>query len=426
MLLYFRQPEKLALTTNTHSRLCQVVDEKNTERVRRIYTMSNRGSRGKSRKGPFLGATRGFMLLARSDGAWHVGLARTEAGHLGFLKGKPELEDDGNDKQTAAREMWEESTIPMEKVRVVPGHEFHELNDKGNLSVACWIAIYHLSGLPPLHPRLGDELAAVGWKPVERALVDPRLRPARQRLLADAMELIGNLDLSNTDEVARLPLGTDWLVSGPDTGTVTHQQGQPIDDGEVKEKASHSRLSHALSQVLRHQAVQLGLRVRSDGCVSVDALLALPMFCGVTREQLEHTVATNEKQRFAFDRSGDYIRANQGHSHEVAAFIRDEEIADLLVEPLPVCVHGTSRAAAKAIRREGLKCMGRDWIHLAAGLPGEVVSGIRRHTEVLVYVDMKRAMADGIEFRRSANGVIETRGRDGTLAPTYLRFENCQ
>jgi 2'-phosphotransferase len=179
-------------------------------------------------------------------------------------------------------------------------------------------------------------------------------------------------------------------------------------------------VSRKLSSILRHNAVKHGLTVRSDGCVPVKSLLALPQMKNVTLEQLKEVVSTNNKQRYSFDSTGDYIRANQGHSHQVAQFIEDDEIAEIITEPLPVCVHGTYRKVADIILSEGLKVMGRDYIHLASGLAGTVVSGMRASSEVLIYIDMAQAMADGIVFRRSLNGVIETRGDNGVLAPKYF------
>lgn len=185
-------------------------------------------------------------------------------------------------------------------------------------------------------------------------------------------------------------------------------------------KLSTESVSRKLSSILRHNAVSLGLQVRSDGCVSVESLLALPQMKGVTIDKLKQVVAADNKQRYAFDATGDFIRANQGHSQTVAQSIADDEIANVITEPLPVCVHGTYRNVIEIIQKEGLRCMQRDYIHLAPGLVGQVVSGMRASSQVMIYVDMAKAMADGIVFRESANGVILTRGENGVLDPKYF------
>ena len=75
---------------------------------------------------------------------------------------------------------------------------------------------------------------------------------------------------------------------------------------------------------------------------------------------------------------------------------------------VPVCIHGTTMNAWEKIRESGLNKMGRTAIQMAVGLPGDpgVKSGIRGSVEVLIYVDVRRAMAAGIPFFRSMNNVI--------------------
>nr|KAF6468451.1 tRNA phosphotransferase 1 [Rousettus aegyptiacus] len=69
-------------------------------------------------------------------------------------------------------------------------------------------------------------------------------------------------------------------------------------------------------------------------------------------------------------------------------------------------------------------CRGRTHIHLAPGLPGDpgVISGMRPNCEVAVFINGPLALADGIPFFRSANGVILTPGNaDGFLLPKYFK-----
>ncbi|XP_044536333.1 tRNA 2'-phosphotransferase 1 isoform X2 [Gracilinanus agilis] len=186
------------------------------------------------------------------------------------------------------------------------------------------------------------------------------------------------------------------------------------------------RLSKALSYALRHGAVKMGLPMGSDGFVPLDALLQLPQFRGFSEEDVCRVVETNEKQRFALRPGAPgacaCIRANQGHSLQ---------LADLELTPLrtpqdlpPVLVHGTYWRHWPSIRQEGLSRCGRTHIHLSPGLPGEphVLSGMRQNCEVAVFIDGPSALAEGILFFRSANGVILTPGdARGFLPPKYFK-----
>jgi 2'-phosphotransferase len=56
--------------------------------------------------------------------------------------------------------------------------------------------------------------------------------------------------------------------------------------------------------------------------------------------------------------------------------------------------------------------MSRTHIHLASGLPGTpgVISGVRLSCDTFIYIDVDKAMQGGIQFFRSPNGVILTKG----------------
>lgn len=199
------------------------------------------------------------------------------------------------------------------------------------------------------------------------------------------------------------------------------------------------QVSKRLSLVLRHQALDWGLECGADGYVPLAAILKHKRFVpGVTVEEVQQVVADNDKQRFHLKKTrrkaGDdggsdsagslkwWIRASQGHSMD---HIDADALLELLDAPLPVCVHGTYLKCWDAISAEGLCRMARNHVHCAVGLPGEggVISGMRGSVDLVVYVDMARAMEEGgIVFYRSANGVILTPGVGprGVVPPQYF------
>ena len=190
-----------------------------------------------------------------------------------------------------------------------------------------------------------------------------------------------------------------------------------------------NRISHLLSRVLRHSAVTLGLNIRSDGYVLLSELLSHPKFRGISEDEIGEVVASNDKQRFKLteENSADgskvlLIRANQGHTIK---HIREDMLLERLADPVAVCVHGTELRNWEPIRRTGLCRMERNNIHMATGLPSEagVISGMRRSSELLIYIDMSRAMASGIPFYLSSNGVVLTPGvgSEGYIPPEFFR-----
>ncbi|KAG7051290.1 Tpt1/KptA family RNA 2'-phosphotransferase [Colletotrichum scovillei] len=203
-------------------------------------------------------------------------------------------------------------------------------------------------------------------------------------------------------------------------------------------------VSKALSKLLRHQAENAGLKLDEGGYAPLDKVLAYGPIKSlkVTFSDIQAAVTTSDKQRFALklnptaaaetskelstEPSDWLIRANQGHSIKV-------ESAGLLT-PITleagnvpaVVVHGTYFAFWKQIEASGgLKRMGRNHVHFATGLPGDekgVVSGMRKDAEVLVYVDVERALREeeGIKWWVSENGVVLTEGDGEGVVPCRL------
>jgi len=66
--------------------------------------------------------------------------------------------------------------------------------------------------------------------------------------------------------------------------------------------------------------------------------------------------------------------------------------------------------------------MSRMHIHCAISEPNDkVISGMRSSSQVMIYIDMEKAMNDGIKFYMSKNKVILTKGIDGVLEPKYFK-----
>ncbi|TIB74975.1 phosphotransferase KptA/Tpt1 [Wallemia mellicola] len=154
------------------------------------------------------------------------------------------------------------------------------------------------------------------------------------------------------------------------------------------------RYSKTLSYILRHGALKEGLFIRKDGFIKVDDLLQRPKLKGLDYELLQHLVRTNDKKRYQLlDEDGvKLIRAVQGHTLDTS----DLELTQILKpSDASIAVHGTNPDAWNKI---SLKTMGRQYIHLATGLPGDSENN----------------------HWKSLNGVILTNGLDGTLPTKYF------
>ncbi|KAL4980335.1 KptA family-domain-containing protein [Aspergillus desertorum] len=162
------------------------------------------------------------------------------------------------------------------------------------------------------------------------------------------------------------------------------------------------------------------------------------------------TATTAALTAFKTDQTPDHylIRATQGHS------IKTVEAESGLLERLTLdnpdklpetVVHGTYHSTWPLILESGgLKCMGRNHAHFATGPAvqdvldaidsvnskgeegkesgsgvrsrGKVISGMRADAAVLIYIDIRRALAGGCPFWRSENGVILSEGMEVNAA----------
>ena len=161
-----------------------------------------------------------------------------------------------------------------------------------------------------------------------------------------------------------------------------------------------TRLSKFLSLVLRHQPEAASIALDSAGWVAVEELLAGCARVGnpMTRAQLDHVVATNEKKRFEFSTDGLRIRASQGHSVEVERDYEPQTPPELLF-------HGTASRFVDSIRTSGLMKQARHHVHLSAEIATATNVGARHGKPVVLNIragDMHRA---GHAFFRSTNGV---------------------
>jgi putative RNA 2'-phosphotransferase len=177
------------------------------------------------------------------------------------------------------------------------------------------------------------------------------------------------------------------------------------------------KVSKYLSKHLRHQPERLGLTLDDNGWVEIDLLLRAAGEHGfhITRTELDHVVATNDKKRFAVRDDdpvrGALIRASQGHSVDV-------DLALPPAEPPAYLFHGTHPRAVTAIRAEGLRPMNRHDVHLSPDRETATRVGARRGRPVILAVDAGAMHRAGHVFRVSANGVWLT----AHVPVTFLRF----
>lgn len=160
------------------------------------------------------------------------------------------------------------------------------------------------------------------------------------------------------------------------------------------------KLSKFLALILRHQPERFALALDEEGWASLSEVMeilhGLPNFRWATRADVIAVVEQgtgDDKRRFQVE--GNRIRARYGHS--LSRAIRYEPCV-----PPALLYHGTSLDALESIRREGLRPMERQYVHLSPDPTTAVRVGARRDDRpVILAVSAADAHAAGVVFHRA-------------------------
>lgn len=156
-----------------------------------------------------------------------------------------------------------------------------------------------------------------------------------------------------------------------------------------------TRLSKFISVILRHRANDFGLHLDEKGFVDFDALKKVVVEKSTdayTDEDWRKVLNGELDGKKRFEVMDGRIRALYGHS-------KVEHVTYEPVCPPEVLYHGTTPQAEKSIRRDGLRSMKRQYVHLSANTERALNVGGRRTDDVrLLTVRAIEANQAGIEF----------------------------
>ena len=238
-------------------------------------------------------------------------------------------------------------------------------------------------------------------------------------------------------------------VSAPDPDKISEWMGEPgslgkyARDAQDPESRFFVSISKALAGCLRHGHYP-PVTATSAGWVLMEDLLNWPRISKqhTTPGDLLEIVRYNEKSRYEIGyRRSDrtyHMRAVQGHSR---SDVHDDDLLERCTEEtLPgVLLHGTKWHLYDAIRDQGILPQallareqgrsgkgkkgseGRRHVHLIAEVDrwqtGQ--SGFRENATMVIAVDARHAMRQGVVFYRSKNGVFLTSDR---ISPASIIF----
>ena len=187
-----------------------------------------------------------------------------------------------------------------------------------------------------------------------------------------------------------------------------------------------ARLSKTLSWLLRHQAAKEGLDMSDDGyvpCHQVVTFLSNRCIPDMTHKKLLNEIHACPKRRLQLSQCGTYVRASHGHS---IRNIDDARILEEVTDASTVidAAYGIGHKQWETVRTAGLKCGTRNHLHISTrdSKSGYIIGKPGGDADVVVFINVARAIADGVKFYMASNGVILTRGVDekGELPIRYF------
>lgn len=161
------------------------------------------------------------------------------------------------------------------------------------------------------------------------------------------------------------------------------------------------KLSKEVSYALRHEPLEYELELDDEGWVEIKQLIIVLRY-NKQWEFLDETdllkmIEVSQKKRHEVLEGK--IRALYGHSVP-------QKILKEAKTPPSVVYHGTARHLLEQILSEGLRPMGRKYVHLSADKETAMLVGKRKDiSPVLLEVDAKTAWKQGIKFYQGNNSI---------------------
>jgi putative RNA 2'-phosphotransferase len=162
------------------------------------------------------------------------------------------------------------------------------------------------------------------------------------------------------------------------------------------------KISKLLSFVLRHRPDKIGLSLDKNGWADVQDLIdKINSHNGhdyLTVEILEEVVRKDNKKRYAFNDDKTKIRASQGHSVDIDLKLKETTPPEFLY-------HGTATQFIENIKKQGLKKMRRNHVHLSLDVATAKIVGERHGKPIILRIKSKEMNDKGVKFYLSDNKV---------------------
>ena len=178
-----------------------------------------------------------------------------------------------------------------------------------------------------------------------------------------------------------------------------------------------NKISKTLSYILRHGALKYNIDIDRYGYIKTNDILKLSQFRNVTLDDIFEIVYDDSRGRYTIKESLDtfYIKANHGHS----IIIPNSPVKEIL-----------NTNSYKILSHE---CTYQEWVRIKddKGLRKKNIElkvpknnynrrNIRYNKSVVIYINLEKALEQGIKFKMYSNGKILTQGLNGFVSIDFF------
>ena len=168
-------------------------------------------------------------------------------------------------------------------------------------------------------------------------------------------------------------------------------------------------LSKTLSYILRHHPEDFDLEMEINGTVAINNLLEAlrddDRFANIEFEDIQQLAENDNKNRFTIIeyKNNKRIKANYGHSIEWI------NLDYTKIKPPQFLYHGTTEKYYKNILKEGIKKMGRKYVHLSKTKQQARQVGKRRtKNPIVLKIYAEKMYQDGYSFFKTNSDILLT------------------
>ena len=162
------------------------------------------------------------------------------------------------------------------------------------------------------------------------------------------------------------------------------------------------KLGKEIIYALRHAPWEYELEMNDKGFVDIEQLLSAINEGSkyskiIDKSDILRVMEVSNKKRLEI--VGERIRAMYGHSFPMQIKYEEET-------PPVMLYHGTAKRFLDSIKKEGLKPMSRQYVHLSENTETAKMVGKRRDSDpVILYINTVEAIKAGVKFYRANDKV---------------------